>query len=492
MSLAIKHCLISAALLCALGSAGQAQNTPATRGVANFVPVTDQMLRNPSPNDWLMMRGNYQGWGYSQLEQINKGNVKNLQLVWARVMEPGINESTPIVHNGVMYLGNSNDVVQAIDATNGDLLWEYRHPLPEAAAFHGMLGQRKRSVALYGDNVYFVTWDNYVVALDARTGKVAWQTNRGGDLFVSNSTGPIVVNGMVIAGSTCQYAGFGCYVTAHDTKTGEELWRNSLIPRPGQPGDETWAGSPYKSRWMTGVWGQITYDPELDMVYYGSSGVGPASETQRNMPGATMAGTDTRFAVRPKTGEVVWKHQVLPRDNWDQECTFEMMVINTNVNPDPSAAGMMAVNPDARRGPRKTLTGVPCKTGIAWSFDAATGEFLWAKQTNEQNLVEKIDNKGLVTVNENVVLKEVGKTYHMCPTFTGGRDWPSGAYNPEGQRDVHAAAEPLLRHHPAGRSRCRAGIRLQRQQRGETRHRQGQGRPGRRHLGRNRQNDLEL
>ena len=431
MSLAIKRCLISAALLCALGSAGQAQNTPATRGVANFVPVTDQMLRNPSPNDWLMLRGNYQGWGYSQLEQINKGNVKNLQLVWARVMEPGINESTPIVHNGVMYLGNSNDVVQAIDATNGDLLWEYRHPLPEAAAFHGMLGQRKRSVALYGDNVYFVTWDNYVVALDARTGKVAWQTNRGGDLFVSNSTGPIVVNGMVIAGSTCQYAGFGCYVTAHDTKTGEELWRNSLIPRPGQPGDETWAGSPYESRWMTGVWGQITYDPELDMVYYGSSGVGPASETQRNMPGATMAGTDTRFAVRPKTGEVVWKHQVLPRDNWDQECTFEMMVINTNVNPDPSAAGMMAVNPDARRGPRKTLTGVPCKTGIAWSFDAATGEFLWAKQTNEQNLVEKIDNKGLVTVNENVVLKEVGKTYHMCPTFTGGRDWPSGAYNPK-------------------------------------------------------------
>ena len=161
MSLAIKRCLISAALLCALGSAGQAQNTPATRGVANFVPVTDQMLRNPSPNDWLMLRGNYQGWGYSQLEQINKANVKNLQLVWARVMEPGINESTPIVHNGVMYLGNSNDVVQAIDATNGDLLWEYRHPLPEAAAFHGMLGQRKRSVALYGDNVYFVTWDNY-------------------------------------------------------------------------------------------------------------------------------------------------------------------------------------------------------------------------------------------------------------------------------------------------------------------------------------------
>jgi alcohol dehydrogenase (cytochrome c) len=322
-------------------------------------------------------------------------------------------------------------VVQAIDAASGDLLWEYRRTLPETAQLHSLWGQRKRSIALYDDRVYFVTWDNFVVALDARNGQVVWQTNRGGDYYVSNSSGPIVVDGVVIAGSTCQVAGFGCYITGHDARTGEELWRNNLIPRPGQPGDETWAGSPYEARWMTGVWGQITYDPELDLVYYGSSGVGPASEAQRNMPGATMAGTDTRFAVRPKTGEVVWKHQVLPRDNWDQECTFEMMVVNTNVNPDPSATGMMAVNPDARRGPRKTLTGVPCKTGIAWSFDAATGEFLWAKQTNVQNLVDKIDNKGLVTVNENVVLKEVGKTYNMCPTFTGGRDWPSGAYNPK-------------------------------------------------------------
>src|SRR5712691_5294409 len=167
----LKPCLLSIALLCTLGSIGHAQNLPGVlppgaqnnpaqptpaatpRTVQSFVPVTDEMLRAPKPENWLMLRGNYQGWGYSPLEQINKTNVKNLQLVWARVM----------------YLGNSNDVVQAIDATNGDLLWEYRHPLPEASAFHGMLGQRKRSVAVYGDNVYFVTWDNFVVALEAPT-----------------------------------------------------------------------------------------------------------------------------------------------------------------------------------------------------------------------------------------------------------------------------------------------------------------------------------
>jgi len=430
----IKESLLSAALLCALVSTGYAQapsSTTTQRTVSNFVTVTDQMMRAPKPEDWMMHRGNYQAHGYSPLEQINKTNVKGLQLVWARVMEPGINEMTPLVYNGVMYLGNPGDVIQAIDATNGDLMWEYRHPLPAMTSFKANHGQRKRSIALSGDNVYFATWDNFIVALEARTGKLAWQTNRGGDFYVSNSSGPIVVGGIVVAGSTCQVAPHGCYVTGHDAKTGEELWRNTMIPRPGQPGDETWAGSPFESRWMTGVWGQLTYDPELDLVFYGSSAVGPASETQRNMPGATMTGTNTRFAVKPKTGEVVWRHQVLPRDNWDQECTFEMMVINSPVNPDASAAGMLSVNPDARRGPRKTLTGIPCKTGIAWSFDAANGEFLWAKQTVEQNLVSRIDPKGFVTVNEAAVLKEVGKYYHVCPTFNGGRDWPSSAYNPK-------------------------------------------------------------
>lgn len=406
--------------------------TPALRPpgvVRNFVPLNEQAIKAPKPSDWVIHRGNYQAWGYSALDQINKTNVKNLQLVWSRSMDAGTNESTPLVYNGVMYIGHPGDTVQAIDAGTGDLIWEYRHQAPEVTGFRNALGQRKRSIALFDDRVYMVSWDNQLVSLDARTGEVAWKTNRGGAPLVSNSTGPIVASGVVIAGSTCQYSAEACYVTGHDAKTGRELWRNEMIPRPGQPGDETWAGSPYEKRWMTGVWGQITYDPELDLVYYGSTGVGPASEAQRGMPGATMAGTNTRFAVRPKTGQIVWKHQVLPRDNWDQECTFEMMIINTPVN--PSATDFLAMNPNARRGPRKTLTGVPCKTGIAWSFDAATGEFLWAKATSHQNLVAKIDQKGLVTVNEDVVLKEVGKTYSICPTYNGGRDWPQGAYNPK-------------------------------------------------------------
>ena len=407
--------------------------TIAPHPLPSFTPITDTVLRNPDPSDWIMMRGNYEAYGFSSLDQINKTNVKGLQLMWARTMEPGVNEGTPIVYKGVMFLGNPNDVIQAIDAATGSLLWQYRRNLPSQEAFHNNFwGQRKRSIFLYDDKVYTITRDNFVLALDAKTGKALWEYNRGGDLYITNTTGPIVVDGVVIAGASCQEAPQGCYVTGNDAQTGKELWRNTLIPRPGEPGDETWGGMPFDKRWMTGVWGPITYDPQLNLVFYGSSGIGPSSDTQRGVKGvATLAGTNTRFAVDPKTGKIAWKHQVLPQDNADQECTFEMMPITTKVAPDPKAKGMMATGRRAASASRRTLTGVPCKTSIVWSFDAAKGDFLWAKSTVYQNLVTSIDSKGLVTPNPEMFMTDYSKTYRQCPTHAGGRDWPFSAYSPQ-------------------------------------------------------------
>jgi len=433
LALALLLTATAASLALAQSPAPLNGNTIAPHPLSSFTPVTDATLRNPDPSDWLMMRGNYQGWGYSTLADISKANVKGLQLVWARTMEPGINEATPIVYKGIMYLGNPNDVIQAIDASTGDLLWQYRRNLPPLEAFRGNFwGQRKRSVFLYDDKLYTITKDNFLVALDAKTGKELWEVNRGGDFYVTNTTGPIVVNGVIIAGSNCQEAPFGCFVTGNDAATGKELWRNSLIPKKGEPGDETWGGMPFEQRWMTGVWGPITYDPDLNLAFYGSSGVGPASDAQRAIKGvATLAGTNTRYAVDPKTGKIAWKHQVLPQDNWDQECTFEMMSITTPVHPDTQAKGMMAVGRRAASAGRKTLTGVPCKTSIMWSFDAAKGDFLWAKSTVYQNLVNSIDAKGQVTVNPDQLMGDINKTYHQCPTHSGGRDWPFAAYSPQ-------------------------------------------------------------
>jgi len=433
LALALLLTATAASLALAQSPAPLNGNTIAPHPLSSFTPVTDATLRNPDPSDWLMMRGNYQGWGYSTLADISKANVKGLQLVWARTMEPGINEATPIVYKGIMYLGNPNDVIQAIDASTGDLLWQYRRNLPPLEAFRGNFwGQRKRSVFLYDDKLYTITKDNFLVALDAKTGKELWEVNRGGDFYVTNTTGPIVVNGVIIAGSNCQEAPFGCFVTGNDAATGKELWRNSLIPKKGEPGDETWGGMPFEQRWMTGVWGPITYDPDLNLAFYGSSGVGPSSDAQRGVKGlATLAGTNTRYAVDPKTGKIAWKHQVLPQDNWDQECTFEMMSITTPVHPDTQAKGMMAVGRRAASAGRKTLTGVPCKTSIMWSFDAAKGDFLWAKSTVYQNLVNSIDAKGQVTVNPDQLMGDINKTYHQCPTHSGGRDWPFAAYSPQ-------------------------------------------------------------
>jgi alcohol dehydrogenase (cytochrome c) len=228
-----------------------------------FAPVTQNELYNPVAADWLMLGGNMEHWNYSRLDQINRENVRYLQLVWARQMPTtgGRAGTSPLIHNGVMYLVSPNDVILALDAKSGNRIWEYRRSLPQIGTEPGMIHHRysgaKRGLALYGDKIFTVTSDNAVVALDSRTGKVAWETSRGTDGYVANTSGPIIADGILIAGGSCQNAAFGCYVTGHDIANGKELWRNEVIPHPDGPGDETWRGMPFENRWCTGVWGQI-------------------------------------------------------------------------------------------------------------------------------------------------------------------------------------------------------------------------------------------
>ena len=399
--------------------------------INNLRPVTDEMLANPDAGDWPSYGRTSENYRFSPLDQVNKDNVGQLQLVWARALEPGNMESAPLELDGVLFIASPGDVVQAIDAATGDLIWEYRRQLPDRSTLNS-IAEAKRGIALYEGNVYLATWDDHIVALDAKTGQVAWDSDRGGagDL-IANTSGPIVANGVIVAGSTCQYSERGCYVTGHDAKTGEELWRNSFIPNKGEEGDDTWGNTDFEQRWITGAWGQVTYDPVLDLVYYGSTGAGPASETQRGTEGGTMFGTNTRFAVKPKTGEIAWRHQTLPRDNWDQECTFEMYPIDVNSSPAADMEGLLAIGENAAAGGQKrVLAGMPCKTGIVWQFDAATGEFIYARSTVEQNLIESVDEKGIVTINEAALPLEVDVATAMCPTFLGGRDWSPTAFNP--------------------------------------------------------------
>jgi len=409
-----------------------------------FVPVTQKDLNTPDPADWLMLGGNMEHWNYSPLKQINRENVNSLQLVWARQLPTtgGRAGTSPIIHNGMMYLISPNDAILAVDAVTGSRIWEYHRQLPASIRHHYSIA--KRGLALYGDKIFTVTSDNAVVALDALTGKVAWETSRGTDGYVANTSGPIIANGILIAGGSCQNAPYGCYVTGHNITTGKELWRNEVIPHPDGEGDATWRGIPFANRWCTGIWGQIVYDPVQNLVHYGSSGICPASDFQRGVAGmnATLAGTDTRWAVRPDTGEVVWRRQLLPQDNWDQECTFEMMVVDTPMHPNPNAEGMLAANPNIAEGKVRTLVGIPCKNPVFWALDAQTGKFFYARETfhGAQNLYKSIDPvTGLASMNQDVVYDRPGKKIFYCTSHSGGRDaHVAPAYDPA--RNIMIAA----------------------------------------------------
>ena len=179
---------------------------PISKALKNFIPVTAEMLRTPRPENWITFRNGYSRWGYSPLKQISDGNVGQVRLAWSRAMENGFQEVEPIVYNGVMFLPEAQDVVKALDATTGDLIWEYRRNLPpNVGATTGTVG-RFRNIAIYEDRVFLATQDAYLVALDARTGAVVWEKKRGEYTDkLSSTSGPVIVDGKVITGSWCAH-----------------------------------------------------------------------------------------------------------------------------------------------------------------------------------------------------------------------------------------------------------------------------------------------
>ncbi|HVP99255.1 MAG TPA: PQQ-binding-like beta-propeller repeat protein [Roseiarcus sp.] len=206
---------------------------------ADYTPVTDARLQNPEPQNWLMTRGNYQGWSYSPLDQINASNVKNLVPVWS--VSTGVtsgHEAPPIVNNGVMFVATPYSQVLALDAATGDLLWRYKRKLPEGfAALHNT----SRGVGLYGDKVFFPTLDATLVALDAKTGKVDWEAKvEDWKTGYYMTMAPLIVKGKVLVGVAGGEFGVRGFVEAFDANTGKSVWKTYTVPAPGEPGSETW------------------------------------------------------------------------------------------------------------------------------------------------------------------------------------------------------------------------------------------------------------
>ena len=399
---------------------------------AAFVPVTDQMLQNPAPADWLMWRRTLNSWGYSPLNQITRTNVRQLTLAWTRSMSVGLQEGTPLVYRGVMYLPNPSDVIQAINAKTGDLIWEYRRKLPEDLTRFFPVPSINRNLAIWGNFIIDTSADDFAFALDATTGQLAWETKildyqKG----AQQTSGPIIANGKVISGRGCEPKSGpeACVITAHDAQTGKELWRTSTIPRPGEPGDETWGGVPYEERKHVGTWLVPSYDPALNLIYIGTSVTSPA-------PKYMLGGNNNRYlyhnstlALNADTGRIVWYYQHLV-DHWDLDHPFERLLVDTAVAPNPRDVAW--INPAIRPGElRRVVTGIPGKTGIVYTLDRQTGQFLWARPTVTQNVVKNIDGAtGTVTVNQEVLFTADRQERYVCPTPNGGKNWQAGAYSP--------------------------------------------------------------
>ena len=266
--------------------------------VKNYVPVTDEMLLHPDPGDWLMVRGNYQAWNHSPLTQINRDNVSDLRLAWVWSMndQGGANEPTPLVHNGIIYLTNPDNIVQALDAKTGELIWENR--IRPAGSQGGGTGAM-RNLAIYQDKIFAASTDAHLFALDARTGKTQWDiaiadTSKG----YGNSSGPIIIGGRVIQGLggcdryKAQDKEQGCFISAFDPNTGKLLWRFNTEARAGELGGDTWGKLPNMLRVGGETWITGSYDPELNLTYgvwlRPSPGcrqaVAPARTTRRSSP----------------------------------------------------------------------------------------------------------------------------------------------------------------------------------------------------------------
>ena len=378
---------------------------------SRFTSVSDEELADPPRADWLHWRGTPGAQGYSPLGQINRGNVHRLQLAWVWGMEPGISQPSFLVRNGVIFLPNQANVIQAVDGKDGTLLWEYRRQFAEGTSIgRGHL----RSLALWEDLVFVATADATLVALDARTGIVRWETVVADhDLGFSYTSGPIVADGKVIAGigGCTRLQEESCFITAHDARTGELLWQTYTVARPGEPGGDTWGELPFELRGGVDIWIPGSWDPELGLVYFGTAQAKPWVAASRGLTTAdsTLYANST-LALDVNDGRIVWYRQHVPGETLDMDEAFEQVLATADGVPVHLSIG---------------------KSGILWKLDRRDGSFLGLTETVFQNVFESLDREtGAVRYRKDIREARIGDWLSVCPSTAGGHNWPSTAFHP--------------------------------------------------------------
>jgi alcohol dehydrogenase (cytochrome c) len=377
--------------------------------VKNYVPVTDEMLRNVPAGDWLMARRSYMGQSYSPLSEITASNVKDLKLAWVwNMTENGANQPTPLVHNGIMYLWNTGNVIQALDAKTGELIWENEIGPLQAVGFGSM-----RNIAIYQDKIIAATTDARLVALNAVNGKKVWETTIADRTKgYSNTSGPIVAKGKVIQGlqGCTRYGDDRCFISAYDANTGQQVWKFYTIAHNGEPGGDTWGKLDDKFRQGGETWIAGSYDPDLNLTYWGIAQAKPWMPASRGTSvfDAALYAAST-VAINVDTGKLAWHFQHIPGESFDLDEVFERVLVDN--------------------GPNKYVFSIG-KSGILWKLDRTNGKFLGAKETVFQNVYDRIDPQtGLVKYRNDVIEQKVQQWIQSCPSTEGGHNWQATSYH---------------------------------------------------------------
>jgi len=391
-----------------MGSLSQAvgQAPPVAQG------VTFERLRRArsEPQNWLTYYGAYDGQRFSALDQINTRTVKKLRPAWVFQSAPfGLTatpatyafEAAPIVVDGVMFTTGPDGYAWALDAATGKLLWQYKHAVPLDTPL--CCGNVNRGPAVAKGKVYMVTPNGHLVALDAATGQVAWQ-----QVFVDVRAGesatlaPLVVKNLVIVGSSGGEFGVRGHIDAFDLDTGERVWRRYNVPKPGEPGSETWAGDSWQrgggTAWITG-----SYDPELDLVYWGTANPGAVLDGSMR-PGDNLY-TDSIIAFRPDDGRLVWHFQMTPHDVWDYDGVNENILFER----------------DGRR-----LLAHFDKNGHLYVLDRTNGALVGATPFARVSWGEVDPRSGKATARR----KPTPEGAFICPGPAGAKEWNHAAYSP--------------------------------------------------------------
>jgi alcohol dehydrogenase (cytochrome c) len=365
-----------------------------------------------TPGDVLTYGMGYAQNRYSPLTNINRDNVKRLVPAWSYSMADNRGqEAQPLVRDGIIYLTDHEKTV-AVNGITGREIWKSTIEYPADTTRVVCCGIVNRGAAMFEDKLYRTTLDGNVIALDIKTGKELWRTKSSDPKDgYSMTVAPLVANGVVIAGVAGAEFGHRGYLEGFDPQTGKQLWRTYTIPAKGEPGSETWAGDSALtgggSTWITG-----SYDPELDLVFWGTGN--PAPWNPLNRKGDNLH-TNSILAIQPKTGKVVWTYQTTPGDPFDYDGVNELVQADLTVDGTPRKVVMQAN-----------------RNGFFYVLERSTGKLLAANPFVKVTWAERVDlTTGRPVWTQATKDALEGKTVQVWPSLVGGKNWHPMSFNPE-------------------------------------------------------------